>query len=82
MQPARTAVLTSPRNPLLRDIGRAVARGTLTGEGFAVAESFHLLEEAPRSDREVQCVLAASEERIGVRARDEAGAKLDGFADE
>lgn len=68
MQPARTAVLTSPRNPLLRDIGRAVARGTLTGKGFAVAESFHLLEEALRSDREVECVLAAASVRSTVES--------------
>ena len=68
MQAKKTAVLTSPRNPLLRDIRRAVARGALTEEGFAVAESFHLLEEALRSDRHVQCVLAAASVRSTVES--------------
>ena len=67
-QTRKTAVLTSPRNPLLKDIRRAVARGTLTGQGFAVAESFHLLEEALRSDREVECVLASASVRSAVES--------------
>jgi TrmH family RNA methyltransferase len=54
------AVLTSSRNPLLKDIRRAVARGTLTDQGMAVAESFHLLEEALRSNLEVSHVLFAA----------------------
>ncbi len=54
-----TAAIASIRNPLVKDIRRALAKGTLTGEGYAVVESFHLLEEALRSDCEVHAVLAA-----------------------
>ncbi len=68
MERKRTAVLTSPRNPLLKDIRRAVARGDLTSKGYVVAESFHLLEEALRSDREVDCVLAAASVRSAVES--------------
>jgi TrmH family RNA methyltransferase len=52
-------VLTSPANPLLKDVRRAVARGGLTGDGFMVAETFHLLEEALRSGLEIKAILAA-----------------------
>jgi RNA methyltransferase, TrmH family len=45
--------LTSPRNPLLKEVRKAVVRGTTTDSGFCVAESFHLLEEALRSDCEI-----------------------------
>jgi TrmH family RNA methyltransferase len=44
---------------LVKSVRRAIARGTLTEEGLCVAESFHLLEEALRSDCPVQVVLAA-----------------------
>jgi TrmH family RNA methyltransferase len=53
-----TSELTSSRNILLKDVRRAVSRGTLTERGLAVAEGFHLLEEALRSDCNVECVLA------------------------
>ena len=43
-------MLTSPANPLLKDVRRAIARGGLTEQGYLVAETFHLLEEALRSD--------------------------------
>lgn len=66
MQNPKAAVLTSARNPLLKDIRRAVVRGALTENGFAVAESFHLLEEALRSDREVQCVVVTASVRSAV----------------
>ena len=42
--------ITSAANPLLKDVRRAVARGSLTDEGWCIAETFHLLEEALRSD--------------------------------
>lgn len=58
--------LTSVRNPLLRDVRRAVAKGALTEDGFSVAETFHLLEEALRSDREVKAVIAAESVRSAV----------------
>jgi TrmH family RNA methyltransferase len=52
-------IVTSDKNPLLKDVRRAVARGSLTEDGFAVAESFHLLEEALASDCEIQAVIVA-----------------------
>jgi len=58
--------LVSTRNPLLKDVRKAIARGTLTENGLAVAESFHLLEEALRSDCEIPAVLAAESVRTAV----------------
>ncbi len=46
-------------NPLLKDLRRAISRGSLTDEGLCVAESFHLLEEALRSERNVRVLLVA-----------------------
>jgi TrmH family RNA methyltransferase len=51
--------ITSSANPLLKDVKRAIARGGLTEDGWCVAETFHLLEEAIRSGCEVKVVLAA-----------------------
>ena len=56
-----TLTLTSASNPLLKDVRRAIARGTLTSQGLLVAETFHLLEEAVRSKCEVPLVLAAED---------------------
>jgi RNA methyltransferase, TrmH family len=56
---ARIELLTSAANPLLKDLRRAIARGSLTDDGWCVAESFHLLEEALRSERNVRVVLAS-----------------------
>lgn len=53
--------ITSPANPLLREIRRAVAQGGLTRSGFCVAETPHLLEEAIRSGREIGAVLASTD---------------------
>ena len=64
----RSEVLSSPANPLLKDVRRAIVRGGLTDEGCVVAETFHLLEEALRSDREVRTVLAAASVRSAVEA--------------
>lgn len=61
-------VISSAANPLLKDVRRAVSRGGLTSEGYCVAESFHLLEEALRSDREVKTVLASESVRSAVEA--------------
>ncbi len=55
----RHEVLTSPANPLLKDVRRAMARGGLTQQGWMVAETPHLLEEALRSGCEVEAVLLA-----------------------
>jgi RNA methyltransferase, TrmH family len=60
--------LVSARNPLLKDVRKAISRGTLTEEGLAVAESFHLLEEALRSDCDIPDVFAAESVRGAVES--------------
>lgn len=60
---AKLEVLTSAANPLLKDVRKAIARGTLTEQGYCVAETFHLLEEALRSDCRVHHILAAESVR-------------------
>ena len=54
----RPQILTSPSNPLLKEVRRAMARGATTQDGYCLAEGFHLLEEALRSKCEVKAVLA------------------------
>ena len=56
---ARPENISSAANPLVKSVRRAIARGSLTEDGLCVAESFHLLEEALRSDCAVKMVLAA-----------------------
>ena len=60
---AKLETITSAANPLLKDVRRAIARGGMTPEGWCVAETFHLLEEALRSECEVKTVLAAESVR-------------------
>jgi TrmH family RNA methyltransferase len=60
--------ITSAANPLLKEVRRAIVRGGPTGEGWCVAETFHLLEEALRSDCEVKTVLAAESVRSAAEA--------------
>jgi TrmH family RNA methyltransferase len=60
--------ITSAANPLIRDVRRAIARGGLTRQGWCVAETFHLLEEAMRSGCDVKMVLAAESARDAVEA--------------
>jgi TrmH family RNA methyltransferase len=50
--------ITSPHNPLLKEVRRAAARGSRTAAGLVLAETFHLLEEALRSGLNVPAVLA------------------------
>lgn len=50
-------VLLSDKNPLLKQVRRAVQMGALTVDGFAVAEGAHLLEEAHKSGREIAAVI-------------------------
>jgi TrmH family RNA methyltransferase len=52
-------IISSAANSLLKDVRRAIARGGLTQEGYLVAETFHLLEEALRSDCAVKVVLCS-----------------------
>ena len=61
--------ITSAANPLLKEVRRAVARGSLTEGGWCVAETFHLLEEALRSGSQVHTVLAAESARAAVVAQ-------------
>ena len=65
---ARPETISSAANPLLKSIRRAITRGTLTEDGLAVAESFHLLEEALRSDCTVKTVLSARSVQSAVEA--------------
>lgn len=51
--------ITSAANPLVKDVRRAIERGGLTDQGWCVAETVHLLEEALRSRCRVHVVLAA-----------------------
>jgi len=53
----------SEKNPLLKEVRRAAARGSLTSDGYAIAESFHLLEEALKSDCEIGAVIVAESVR-------------------
>lgn len=64
----KAETITSAANPLLKDVRRALARGGLTEQGWCVAESFHLLEEALRSDCTVKTVLAAESVRSAAEA--------------
>lgn len=65
---ARAETITSAANPLLKDVRRAISRGTLTEQGWCVAETFHLLEEALRSDCEVKVVLVGESVRSAAEA--------------
>ena len=61
--------LTSARNPLLKEVRKAVLNGTTTESGFCVAESLHLLDEALRGDCEIQAVIVSEGARAGVEDR-------------
>src|SRR5439155_3372563 len=62
-------LLTSPRTPLLKEVRRAASRGGLTDQGLCVAEGFHSLVEALRSNCEVSTVFAAESARGAVETR-------------
>jgi TrmH family RNA methyltransferase len=51
--------LTSDKNPVLKEVRRAAHRGSLTEDGLAVAEGFHLLDEARASRCEIPTVIVA-----------------------
>jgi len=61
--PFDTAPLLSEKNPLLKEIRKAALNGSLTDDGFAVAESLHLLEEALESGCEIGSVVVAESAR-------------------
>jgi len=79
----KAETITSAANPLLKDVRRAIVRGVLTQSGWCVAETFHLLEEALRSDCEVKTVLAAESVRSAAEShvRRLAGVKVVILAD-
>ena len=54
----RLDILSSSTNPLIQDVRRAIHSGSLTADGYCVAESFHLLAEAARSPARIVRVLA------------------------
>jgi len=68
MQMWNPETIASPANPLLKEVRRAVAHGSLTAAGCCVAETLHLLEEALRSPCAVKTVLVAESKRAGVEA--------------
>lgn len=49
----------SDQNPLVKRIRRAVSRGTLTEDGYAIAEGKHLIKEALRSGCEIRAVIVS-----------------------
>jgi TrmH family RNA methyltransferase len=53
-------------NPLVKQIRRAVARGVLTEDGWAVAEGPHLLEEALRAGCAIRTVLVSETAKPGI----------------
>jgi RNA methyltransferase, TrmH family len=61
-----TSALTSPQNPLLKEVRRAASRGDLTADGCVVAEGMHLLQEALASKVEIHTVIAADAARVAV----------------
>jgi TrmH family RNA methyltransferase len=79
----RHEVLTSPANPMLKDVRRAITRGGLDRDGYMVAETFHLLEEALRADLEIKTILVAESVHSTVRDRlqGQAGVRIAVVAD-
>jgi TrmH family RNA methyltransferase len=54
-------IITSPDNPILKKIRKAVASGRLTDDGLAVAEGPHLVAEAVRSGLEIERIVVSEE---------------------
>ena len=52
------------KNRLVKQIRRAVSRGSLTEDGYAVAEGAHLLEEALAAKCEIGAVIVAESARV------------------
>ena len=61
--------ITSAANPLLKEVRRTLVRGELTTGGHCVVETFHLLEEALRSQCRVRTVIAAESARTTVESQ-------------
>ncbi|HEV2201493.1 MAG TPA: RNA methyltransferase [Bryobacteraceae bacterium] len=56
----------SDQNPLVKQIRRAVSRGTLTEDGYAVAEGVHLVVEAVAARCEIRAVIFSESAKPGV----------------
>lgn len=54
----RTEAVLSARNPVLKEIRRAISKGSLTQDGLMVVENPQLIEEAARSGSEIAVLLA------------------------
>ncbi|MBY0508381.1 MAG: RNA methyltransferase [Bryobacteraceae bacterium] len=57
------------RHPLLKSIRKGIQKGGLTDEGWAVAESFHLLEEGLRAELEISAIVVSESVRYTVEGR-------------
>ncbi len=55
--------LTSPANPLFKEVRKALTHGGLTESGCCIAETFHLLEEAIRGNCRVDTVIVSESAR-------------------
>jgi RNA methyltransferase, TrmH family len=53
-------------NPLVKQIRRAVQHGTLTDNGYAVAEGPHLLEEAVKARCEIRAIIVSESAKPGI----------------
>ncbi len=63
----------SDQNPLVKQIRRAVARGTLTEDGHAVAEGVHLIEEAVRARCDISAVILSESAKPGLLSTNSEG---------
>jgi RNA methyltransferase, TrmH family len=73
---AKVEHLTSPENALLKEVRQAVSNGGLTRDGYCIAETVHLLEEALRSRCEIKAVLAAASAQPEIERRLNRAAEL------
>jgi TrmH family RNA methyltransferase len=65
------------QNPLVKQIRRAVSHGTLTQDGYAVAEGLHLLEEAVRARCEIRAVILSEAAKPGLLSSLDVGGARD-----
>ena len=65
----KVETVSSPANPLIKSVRKAITSGGLTAEGLCVAEAFHLLDEALDSRCPVNIVIAAQSAQSQVEAR-------------
>ncbi|HZU25241.1 MAG TPA: RNA methyltransferase [Bryobacteraceae bacterium] len=61
--------VTSAKNPLLKEVRKAVRAASMTDSGLCVAEGFHLLAEALRSGCHIEEVLVTERAREALRER-------------